>query len=160
MPAMSPAGPAGWPGGRAIHHSVAARIREQPARDQLVSKRLFWDVFKYVLAGGLLSYVVWSHWGYPDRVAGRIVLAPKPDATESDEPPTIVGRVAAYAPNQSILIDASSPADPSVQGLDFLIVAKKTKFDERSSEIQHGSSVAVWEHPGRGLAYVWRHPVA
>jgi uncharacterized protein (TIRG00374 family) len=30
-----------------------------------VNKRLFWDLFKYLLAFGLLGWVVWANWGTP-----------------------------------------------------------------------------------------------
>jgi uncharacterized membrane protein YbhN (UPF0104 family) len=34
-------------------------------RDRIVSKRVFWDLFKYALAFGLLGAVVWANWGIP-----------------------------------------------------------------------------------------------
>lgn len=146
---------AGQAGVNAIPPCVAARIPELPDRDTLVSKRHFWDIFKYVLAGSLLTYVVWSNWGYPDRVAGRIVAAPAANLASPDDPPTIVGRVAAYSPNQSIFVERDAAGVP----LEFAIVAKKTKFDEPARAIHIGERVEVWEHPGRGLAYVWQRHV-
>ncbi len=124
-------------------------------------KRLFWDIFKYVLAGGLLTYVVWSNWGYPDRVAGRIGPIPV-TLVDHEEGPTISGRVVAYEPEKSIFVEALGPqGQPMEQALEFAIVAKKTEIEQplTAASLHTGDQVAVWEHPGRGLAYVWRRHV-
>jgi uncharacterized membrane protein YbhN (UPF0104 family) len=123
-----------------------------------VSKRIFWDIFKYVLAGSLLAYVVYANWGYPERVAGRIVVDPGSPISD-DDPPTIVGRVAGYSPDQFVLVErTTADGEADGQALKFLVVAKKTE-PVPANAVHVGDRVAVWEHPGRGLAYVWRRHV-
>src|SRR5688500_15263853 len=39
------------------------RCRPLPrSKDEIVSRSLFWNLFKYVLAFGLLGYIVWLNW--------------------------------------------------------------------------------------------------
>jgi len=139
-------------------------------------KRFLWDAFKYLLAAGLLAYVIWSNWGETGRVAGRVVVGPsadEPPAAAGEKP--VAGTVAAYAPGQSITV-----ADGG-QETTFLIVEKKTQVLRAGEpappqrgrlarlwdwvsrrpaapppEIEPGAHVTVWEHPGRGLASVWQ----
>jgi uncharacterized protein (TIRG00374 family) len=124
-----------------------------------VSKLLFWDLLKYTLAAGLLGYVIYANWGYPDRVAGRIVVDPTANSANSNDPPTIVGQVTAYSPDHSIVVEKTpNGGESNGAGLDFLIVPKKTEAVDANA-IHIGDRVAVWEHPGRGLAYVWKRHV-
>jgi uncharacterized protein (TIRG00374 family) len=146
---------------------VAARFPEQPDRDQLVSKRLFWDVFKYVLAGGLLAYVVWSNWGQPNPIANKIRVNPEAAQPNDADAPTLTGTVIAYEPGESITV---VPADgkPIQLGLvrskwkllkfSFVQTEAQIEWPNDPGTIQPGIAVAVWEHP-RGLAYVWQRHV-
>ena len=127
-----------------------------------MSKRLIWDVLKYVLAIGLLTYVVWSNWGQPDPIASKIVVDPKDAKPNGVDAPTLRGRVTDYAPGESITV---TPHDgkPIQLGLvrakwrllSFSFVKTEAKIE---GAIQPGTVVAVWEHP-RGLAYVWQRHV-
>jgi uncharacterized protein (TIRG00374 family) len=41
---------------------LATRIQ-----DRIVTKRILWIAFQYLLAAGLLTYLIWSRWGTPDK---------------------------------------------------------------------------------------------
>jgi uncharacterized protein (TIRG00374 family) len=132
-----------------------------------VSKRIIWDVFKYVLAGGLLAYVVWSNWGQPNPIASKIVVDPKVAKPNDTDAPTLTGTVTDYVPGESITV-----APPDGKPIQLGLVKDKWKllklsFVQIDAEIQSpsdagpigpGTVVAVWEHP-RGLAYVWQRHV-
>jgi uncharacterized protein (TIRG00374 family) len=127
-----------------------------------VSLRTAFNVGKYLLAGGLLAYVIWSNWGYSQRVAGTIVVGPATSHDEELGQPTISGRVVGYVPGQSIAVAGKTPGnDSGEQMLEFLLVRKKTTIEPPADadSIQINDTVSVWEHPGRGLAYVWREHV-
>jgi uncharacterized protein (TIRG00374 family) len=132
-----------------------------PDKDPLVSKRSVINILKYVLAGSLLGYVIFANWGYSERVAGKIVVGTDL-ATGDDEQPTIVGQVTAYVPNKALFVEKLGPTgQPAGNGMEFVLAPKKTQIEEPASaaDIHEGTKVAVWEHPGRGLAYVWRRHV-
>ena len=132
-----------------------------------MSKRLFWDAFKYALAFGLLTYVVWSNWGQPNPVASKIVVDPKPTKPNDTDAPTLTGTVTAFVPGESITV-----APPDGKPIQLVLVRSKWRLLKLSfvysqariegmsdhEAIQPGTVVAVWEHP-RGLAYVWQRHV-
>ncbi len=141
-----------------------------------MNKKLLWGVFKYALAVGLLTYVVWSNWGEDGRVAARVVVGQ--GETFDAGPPTVVGRVARYVPGASLtvegedggeflLIDGKSsvrragepePERPGrLAALGAWLTGKRTV--SAPPAVEPGATVAVWEHPGRGLAHVWRRHV-
>src|SRR5262249_43203441 len=68
-------------------------------------------------------------------------------------------RACVYSPEKSIVVERVADQGAPSEELKFAIVAKRTKFDEPPTAIHEGDQVAVWEHPGRGLAYVWRRHV-
>jgi uncharacterized protein (TIRG00374 family) len=126
------------------------------------------NLLKYLLAGGLLTYVVWSNWGQSGRVASRIEVVNAGKQPPSNEgPPIIEGTVQEFDADHSItVIDASGQSmtfelvkiDWALFKLSF--VRKPAKIEPDPGAIQPGmTKVAVWEHPGRGLAYVWREHV-
>lgn len=117
-----------------------------------MSKRILWDASKYLLAFGLLTYVVWSNWGYSTRVAGR-VADPAAEAAASADPLAVSGTVVAYEPGKSLVI-----ADGAGSRTEFAVVEGKTRFSNEA-RLEAGSAVVVSEHPGRGLGYVWRRHV-
>jgi uncharacterized protein (TIRG00374 family) len=115
-----------------------------------VSKRLLWDAFKYLLAVGLLSYVVWSNWGSRYRVAGRVAAGPVTVASQPEA--TVTGVVTAYSPDHLLTVEAASGQQST-----FAIVPSRTEIETKS--LAPGEAVTVWEHPGRGLGYVWQRHV-
>ena len=128
-----------------------------------MSKRLFWDIFKYLLAVGLLAYVVWSNWGQASPIASKIVIDPSTEPADDAEAPTLVGTVKSYVAGASITV-----ADASGQSIKFDLVKSewsllKFSFIKTPAEIEgtirSGTSVAVWQDPARGLAYVWQRHV-
>jgi hypothetical protein len=113
-----------------------------------VNKRLLWNLLKYVLALGLLSYVVWSNWGDSRRVAARIVLGDTPSKG------MVTGTVTAYTSGQSITLQ-----DQAGQQTEYALVKDKTKIELADGlDLGVGQEVAIQEAP-RGLAYVWHKHV-
>src|SRR4051794_16620260 len=45
----------------------AARPDGPGAQDRIVKKRILWNAFQYLAAGGLLTLVVWLNWGTPTK---------------------------------------------------------------------------------------------
>ena len=54
-----------------------------------MNKRFVLNTLKYALAIGLLTYVVWSNWGYSGKVAGRILPGEAAKTDSPTEPPTV-----------------------------------------------------------------------
>ncbi len=123
-----------------------------------MNKKLFLNLLKYVLAVGLLSWVIWSNWGARDRVAAKIGDDPDQAAKSAA---TVTGNIVAYDPHDFISIEpTNSKGDSKDTTLTFKIT-KDTKYVDptiRSSELAVGDRVAIWEGP-RGLSYVWHHYV-
>lgn len=131
-----------------------------------MSKRLLLDIGKYLLAGGLLAYVVWSNWGQSSKVAKRIEAGP-PRQTASD-PPTLMGVVRSYQPGESLVVQNDSGQevhfdlvkhDWSLFKFKFINTAAQIQEPANGETVAPGAQVSVWEHPSRGLAYVWRRHV-
>jgi uncharacterized protein (TIRG00374 family) len=168
MPARARAELPGHSGVAALLPCLAARFPEQPDREPFVSKRLFWDIFKYLLASGLLAYVVWSNWGEANPIARKIVVDPSELLSNEADTPALTGKVTDYAAGRSITV-----AGLDGQSIEFVLVKRKwalLKFSFVKTEaqiewpgnpgtIQPGTTVAVWQDPARGLAYVWRRHV-
>jgi uncharacterized protein (TIRG00374 family) len=119
-----------------------------------VSKRLIWDVFKYLLAVGLLVFVIWQNWGERYRVAGRIV--PGQAGADGGPEATVTGVVQSYSPDHTLTLET-----PAAQRFTFALVPSKTHVEAKSPEaaLAPGETVTVWEHPGRGVGYVWQRHV-
>ena len=135
-----------------------------------MSRRTALNLLKYLLAGGLLTYVIWSNWGQSGRVASRIQVVDAGKQPASDEgQPTVVGTVRQFDADESITVADDASGHETTFGLvkvDWSLF--KFRFVEKDADlepddpgtIQAGTTkVAVWEHPGRGLAYVWREHV-
>src|SRR5207249_223093 len=103
-------------------------------------------------AFGLLTYVIWSYWGYSGKVAGKITPGEAAQPDSQTEPPTVRGKVTAYDPANSITLQ-----DPSSKEETEFALTKKTTIEP--DEIQLGQMVTVQEGSERGLAYVWKKHV-
>jgi uncharacterized protein (TIRG00374 family) len=130
-----------------------------------VKKSTLLNLSKYLLAGGLLIFVVWSNWGTALPVAGVITPATAPPAPRNGEEPAVVGTVVAWHP-QGAETDVQRVTrfkdgtliveDPQTHAqITFALVSKKTQL-EGAETLTAGQTVAVWQHPTRGLAYVWQ----
>lgn len=115
----------------------------------MVSRRLFWDAFKYLLAVGLLTYVVWANWGERYRIAGRVAVGAP--SVQGDDRPTFTGRVTAYSPGRTLTVQEASGHERT-----FALVPARSQAE---GDLSPGATVTVWEDPGRGLGYVWQRHV-
>jgi uncharacterized protein (TIRG00374 family) len=133
-----------------------------------VSKRLFWDIFKYLLAGGLLAYVIWSNWGEARPIASKIVVDPCEKPSNEADSPALTGKVTDYAAGRSITVEGSDGQSIefgliksrwALLKLSFVKTEAHIEWPGDPGTVQPGTSVAVWQDPARGLAYVWQRHV-
>ncbi len=120
-----------------------------------MNKKLVINLLKYALAVSLLSYVIWSNWGQPHRVA-KVVSDKASAAKQEDQAgaPTLTGKIVSYQEGQSVTI---APADQAPVRFDLGGKTKIALVDE-DAELTEGMTVAVWESP-RGLSFVWHHHI-
>jgi uncharacterized protein (TIRG00374 family) len=123
-------------------------------KDHCVNKKLAVNLLKYAVAVALLTWVIWSNWGYRDRTAATISDASSiSDQTAHAGKPTFEGTVVAYHAGDSITIKTASDSE-----LHFDLTKKTRILTDDDEPLTEGSTVAIWEGP-RGLSYVWHHHV-
>jgi hypothetical protein len=124
-----------------------------------VNKKLILNLLKYILAVGLLTWVIWSNWGYRDRVAATVCGDSSiTDQTAHLGKPALTGTIVSYREGRSLTIEPTGES-ASLRDPVHVHLTKKTKIiDDGGESLTEGATVAVWEGP-RGLSYVWHHYV-
>jgi uncharacterized protein (TIRG00374 family) len=101
-------------------------------------------------------------------VAKRVDVGPPQQKLSERDAPTVMGEVVSYQPGQSLVIqDAGGQevhfdlvkSDWSLFKFKFVKTAAQIDGTAADGTIPSGTVVSVWEHPSRGLAYVWRRHV-
>jgi uncharacterized protein (TIRG00374 family) len=117
-----------------------------------VNKRIIVNLLKYVVALGLMVWVVWSNWGDPRGTVGKIVVGGEPDNSK------IVGKVVAYQPEESIAIERiNAEGEDTNRRLEFALKPnRKTRIVETNGETLKPGTVVTLSGISRGLAYVWQ----
>src|SRR5262245_17170038 len=89
--------------GQALPLQRRASLRTGFPEDKSVNRRTIINALKYALAIGLLSYVVYSNWGYKEKVASQIQegdVAADASSGRRSGSLVVVGTVKAYEENQ------------------------------------------------------------
>lgn len=130
-----------------------------------MTRRTAINLLKYVLAIGLLTYVVYSYWGYKEKVAARIEVGGDATNGSASKPAAgalaVSGNVVSFTPGSSLTIDTVPEEGKTGQQVRFALIEGKTEFNAQAwlYPIKPGTTVKVTEVPP-GLAYVWqRHMV-
>jgi uncharacterized membrane protein YbhN (UPF0104 family) len=117
-----------------------------------VNRRTLFNLLKYGLAIGMMVYVVLSNWGDPRGTVGKIIVG------EADDKGKATGRVVAYTPDESIVIQEASGRTTEFalkpNGKTQIVRPDDTPLPAGES-VRPGDTVSA-AAISRGLAYVWR----
>ena len=116
-----------------------------------MTKRVAVDSLKYLFSIGLLAWVVYSNWGYSQRVALQVKVGTHPDSS-------VLGTVVSYQPGESLTVAEQRANGPSTQESE-LHLLPSTKIEPADARLEPGTAVSITE-AARGLAFVWnRHAI-
>jgi uncharacterized protein (TIRG00374 family) len=120
-----------------------------------LNRHIIVNFLKYVVALGLMAWVITNNWGDRRGTVGKIIVGGGPEKGK------IAGKVLSYIPEDSICIERfSSEGEDTDRQVEFALKPKgKTTILSTNGETLEPGATVTLSDISRGLAYVWQRHV-